>query len=139
MSDPTDANRPEHEQSSAWTDDPYVGKPYGYRRVLPPSPNGNGRDVFAGMPWWVRAIALVGVPALISMGLVFYGSLNIAGNVTANGHAVAMLAQDAQLHDQRVMSRFEQLQRSADTQTRILRSICQSVARTDLQREKCTE
>lgn len=101
--------------------------------------NGNGRDLFSGMPWWVRAIALVGVPAIISLWLVGLTTGTLATHVAENGAKVDTISADAKRHDDRVTLRFEALQRSADTQTRILRSICQSVAKTDLQRERCTE
>lgn len=110
--------------------------------------DGNGgRDlVFSGMPWWVRAIALVGVPAIISLWLVGLttGSLSsaVADNgmkIAANDKRIAEMAADDKHRGEQVTMRFEQLQRSAETQTRILRSICQSVAKTDLQRDRCTE
>jgi hypothetical protein len=128
MTEPN-ANRPEHEQSEAWTVDPYVGKPYGFKRVLPASPN--GRDPFAGMPWWVRAVALVGVPALISMGLVWFGAQSIATNVAANGTKVAAVSQEMQLHDAKVQTQFEELRRESAVQTRYLRTLCQAATRND--------
>lgn len=109
--------------------------------------DGNGRDLlFHGMPWWVRAIALVGVPAVISLWLVGLTTGTLATAVSDNGkkisandQRIAELAADDKSRGEQVNLRFEQLQRSAETQTRILRSICQSVAKTDIQRERCTE
>lgn len=101
--------------------------------------NGNGRDPLSGMPWQIRAIFIIGVPSAIALWLTYVGTANISQNVRTNGDALAIVRSEAALHDQRVRAQFDELQQSAITQTRILRSICQSVAKNDLQREKCTE
>lgn len=138
MADTPDANSPEHERSPAWTTDPYVGKPYGFERRLPTSPS-NGRDPLSGMPWWVKAVFILGAPTCIALFLVWTVTGTLAQNVATNGDRLSTLQTTTERHDDRVRAQFDDLKRASETQTRILRSICQSVAKNDLQREKCTE
>ena len=124
-------------KNPAYTVDPYVGKPYGYEHRLPESPN--GRDPFRGMPWMVRAVAILGVPAIIALGAVWWGANVIGGTVAENYTRLTTMAGADALHDQLVRTQLEELRRQGATQTRLLRSICQSVAKTDVQRDKCSE
>ena len=87
----------------------------------------------------VRAVAILGVPAIIALGAVWWGANVIGGTVAENYTRLTTMAGADALHDQLVRTQLEELRRQGATQTRLLRSICQSVAKTDVQRDKCSE
>lgn len=121
----------------AWDIDPYVDRPYGYTHRLPKSPN--GRDPLNGMPWQVRAILLLGVPSVIALAAVWWGAGVIGVTVADTQRLLLELQQHEQLHDQNVRTNFIGIQRQTETQIRLLRSICASVAKSDVARERCNE
>jgi hypothetical protein len=102
--------------------------------------NGNGnRDLFSGMPWWVRAVALVGVPTIISLWLVGQTTGELARNITKNKEISEVIAQRQHEQDESVTRRFLALERYFETSIRLQRIACRGSARTDAARDKCDE
>lgn len=97
----------------------------------------NGRDPMAGLPWWVRAIIIVGVPSAIALGLVWSDRTQLSNAVTDNNIRLRELKTDATAHDARVLTRFDVLERAANETNRILMANCVNNARDETARERC--
>jgi hypothetical protein len=105
-------------------------------KYIPPlSPN--GRDPLAGLPWWVKAVFLIGVPSAIALGLTWQVSTVLTTRVESNGKALEVVHSEARLHDQAVVSRFDYLSRQTDETNRILTATCNNQAKDDAQRDRC--
>lgn len=104
--------------------------------------NGNsakdGRyDPLAGLPWWVRAIVMVGVPSAIALGLVWSDRAQLADQVHTNGVLLRQIDADARAHDARVLLRFQELSTVTSETNRILTASCVNSATTVEARERC--
>jgi hypothetical protein len=97
----------------------------------------NGNGLWAGMPWWVKAIALVGVPSLISIGVITSDRMQLAGVVNANGAKIDTLQSVTTVHDSRVWIRFDELSKATQETNRILTATCVNAAPTIEARERC--
>jgi hypothetical protein len=92
--------------------------------------NGNGNGYATGdgfwrdMPWWVKAIAIVGVPSLISIGVIVSDRTQLAGTVTHNSERLQAIEQMHVTHDSRVLMRFEDLDAATKETNRILLATC---------------
>ncbi len=98
--------------------------------------NGNG-GLWGGMPWWVKAIALVGVPSLISIGVITSDRVQLSGVVNSNGQKIDSLQNLTTVHDSRVWIRFDELSRATAETNRILLAGCVNDAKTMEARERC--
>jgi hypothetical protein len=98
--------------------------------------NGNG-GLWGGMPWWVKAIALVGVPSLISIGVITSDRVQLSGEVRANGDKLNRIETGAVTHDSRVWLRFDELTEASKETNRILLAGCVNDAKTMEARERC--
>lgn len=97
--------------------------------------NGNGNGLWTGMPWWVRAVALVGVPALITVAAFGF----LAADVRA-AQASILANQATILANQRHIDEDGDRLREVVTQAvRIWRQTCLNTAKTELQIKGCTE
>ena len=96
--------------------------------------NGNGNGYTTGdgfwrdMPWWVKAIAIVGVPSLISIGVIVSDRTQLAGTVTRNGERLQSIEQMQITHDSRVWVRFEELADATKETNRLLLAACMNEA-----------
>jgi hypothetical protein len=100
--------------------------------------NGNGSiGLWQDMPWWVKAIALVGVPSLISIGVIVSDRTQLAQTVNDSHSKIQRLESDALAHDARVLVRFEELSRKTEETNRILTATCVNAATTMEARERC--
>ena len=100
--------------------------------------NGNGStDPMSGLPWWVRAIVIVGVPSAIALGLVWSDRIQLASDVIANGAILRQIHAEAKAHDERVLQRFEGLGFQTGETNRILLAGCVNDAKTTEARERC--
>jgi hypothetical protein len=97
----------------------------------------NGNGLWAGMPWWVKAIALVGVPSLISIGVITSDRMQLSGVVNVNGEKLSRIESQAITHDSRVWLRFDELSRATAETNRILMAGCVNNAQTIEARERC--
>jgi len=99
--------------------------------------NGNGNDPMSGLPWWVKAVVIVGVPSAIALGLVWSDRVQLAHSVTNNGILLHDLKSGAQLHDAKVTNRFDDLSSRVRESNRILLAQCVNEAKTPEARERC--
>lgn len=99
--------------------------------------NGNGRDPMAGLPWWVRAVVIVGVPSAIALGLVWSDRIQLASQVETNGGLLLQIQTEGKAHDTRVLQRFEELGQKSTETNRILLAGCVNDAKTIEARERC--
>ena len=101
--------------------------------------NGNGTtpDIMNGLPWWVKAIVIVGVPSAISLGLVWSDRAQLTASVEANqGMLTEMRVTDA-AHDVSMLRHFEVLSQQAVETNRILTASCVNSAKTEYERNRC--
>lgn len=105
--------------------------------------NGNGpgsalSDGFwRDMPWWVKAVAIVGVPSLISIGVIVSDRAQLAGTVRTTEERLQRVEQTQIMHDSRVWLRFDELGAAARETNRILMAGCVNDAKTMEARERC--
>lgn len=102
--------------------------------------NGNGFNdsgFWRDMPWWVKAIAIVGVPSLISIGVIVSDRTQLAGTVRATEDRLQRVEQTQITHDSRVWVRFDELTQATRETNRILVATCVNAAQTPLDRERC--
>lgn len=86
--------------------------------------NGNGV-----LPWWVRAIAVVGIPGALALYLVYVGA-QLAPRILATAEAA---------HSESIRTREllrEHIQ-SEEQMYRLLQRICSNAARGDDDRQRC--
>lgn len=76
------------------------------------------------MPWWVKAIAIVGVPSLISLGVIVSDRTQLTGTINRNAENLVSLQQQHVTHDSRVWLRFEELSSAAQETNRLLLAAC---------------
>lgn len=100
--------------------------------------NGNGSiGLWQDMPWWVKAIALVGVPSLISIGVIVSDRTQLAHTVNDSNSRLQRLESDALSHDARVLVQFQELSRKTEETNRILVATCVNAAQTMSDRDRC--
>ena len=99
--------------------------------------NGNSMSLWDDMPWWVKAIALVGVPSLISLGVIYSDRVQLSGAVDDNRTRLERLENLTTIHDGRVWVRFEELSQATRETNRILSATCVNAATTMEARERC--
>lgn len=109
--------------------------------VEPPKPmrrdDTTARDLFSGMPWWVRAALLVGAPMAIMTWLVWSDRVQMRDQVTeARTILTGMVISDA-AHDMKVTVQFNQLATESRETNRILIASCVNNATNDAQRNAC--
>jgi hypothetical protein len=86
--------------------------------------NSNGTDLFAGQPWWVKAIFFIGVPSAIALGLVWSDRVQLADTVNSNASCLQRIEQGANTHNDYVKDQFSRLSRATDETNRILLATC---------------
>lgn len=95
--------------------------------------NGNGWNPFAGMPAWMRFIAIVGVPASIALFLV----VRLDGRQSEQFHGLDEKVQSLLLVNSSLQRTTEDYIRDQRIQTTLLRQVCLNTAKTDAQRLEC--
>jgi hypothetical protein len=88
----------------------------------------NGSD-WTSMPWWVRAIAVIGVPGVLTLYLVYSGVQEVPATRRASEQAVQEILRNREImreHEIREQSNFRLLQR-----------ICINTAKTQDERNSC--
>ena len=88
----------------------------------------NGGD-WASMPWWVRAIAVIGVPGVLTLYLVYSGVQEVPATRRASELAVQEILRNREImreHEVRDQANFRLLQR-----------ICSNTARNADERDRC--
>lgn len=89
--------------------------------------------VLNGLPSWIRAIAVVGVPSVLSIVLVLF-LINLLNSpiqlVAAIKQDIEHIKQDFDTHDTREKSENE-------TNIRLLRQICRNTSKTEIGLDAC--
>lgn len=94
------------------------------------SPDYNGEDRRSGdLPWWVRSIAIIGIPGAIAIFLVWVGSQEVP-KIKAQGSETQAVA----LTNQKMI---DELKKKQDAMFRMLQRICSNTARTEYDRQRC--
>ena len=93
-------------------------------------PCGNGGAESNGMPWWVKAAGVVGVPSLIAVFLVY---------ALASGHQATTddIAKDVKAHAEASELHTSDSKAALDRIERIFRVMCVNAAADSMQRERC--
>lgn len=89
------------------------------------------------MPWWVKAVALVGVPSLISLGVIYSDRVQLAYTVNDTHSRLQRVESDAAAHDRAVSLRFDRLGEQTSETNRILTATCVNAAQTMVDRDRC--
>jgi len=90
-----------------------------------------------GMPWWVKAIVIVGVPSAISLGLVWSDRAHLSATVEANRSTLTEMRVTAAEHDRSMLQHFQVLAAQAAETNRILLAGCVNDAKTETARNRC--
>lgn len=83
----------------------------------------------SGLVFWMRAVAVVGIPGAIAIFLVYVGATEIpkiARQTQQNHDAMMRMQEMSQQHSEHSAAMFRMLQR-----------ICSNTARNDAERERC--
>lgn len=91
----------------------------------------NGTDGSLGLPWWVRAIALIGIPGAIAVYLVWIGATEVP-----QIKAEELSIKTEVIENQRLMR-----EHAEDTAAiyRMLVRVCSNTAKTEFERQRCFE
>jgi len=84
---------------------------------------------FAGLPAWVKALAVVGIPGALCLYLVYVGSQSLP-KLEAELIAMRLEAEKNRLVTQQQVTQSEQVYR-------ILQRICSNLAKSDEERSRC--
>jgi hypothetical protein len=99
--------------------------------------NGELKDPFFGMPWFIKAVALIGVPSVISLLLVWSIQVKVSDTVYSNAQAIHEVRLEAIAHDVRVQTSFAEIKQQGQVNERLLRMICSSLAKTPELSQNC--
>lgn len=92
-----------------------------------------------GLPMWVKAIAVVGLPSVICLYLVVTVTTFAMGETGVQGMQREMVihSREMRAHEMAGMQRAAELKLVMEATVRALRSICLNVARDDSERLRC--
>ena len=95
--------------------------------ITPTTPPKNGP--FGGQPWWVQAIAWLGIPGVLVLYLVYSGVENVPA-----------IRRSAERNTDEILRNREMIQaltQQSQINTRILQRICANTGKTDDERQRC--
>lgn len=98
---------------------------------------GNGSNVLAGSPWWVRATTWVGVPTAAFVFLLWWLTMGADAKLAHIDQVVTSEAAASTTHDNRVQTSFQRLEQRQDETTRILVALCVNAAKDEAARNRC--
>jgi hypothetical protein len=81
------------------------------------------------MPWWVRAVAIIGIPGMLATYLVYIGAQEIP--------TIRRSMEQAQLEVMRNREVLIRMEVRMDVVLRQLQRICYATAKTDSDRDRC--
>jgi hypothetical protein len=84
----------------------------------------NGDGFWKDMPWWVKAIAIVGVPSVLSVILVWSDRVQLLARVEYNTALLQKLTSDASTHATVDAAFDADLKRSSEETNRLLLAAC---------------
>jgi hypothetical protein len=65
---------------------------------------------FNGMPWWVRAIALIGLPGVAAGWLIYFLTTHVDASHVAQEKAVTSIASEIAIHAKDTVHMIQQLE-----------------------------
>lgn len=91
----------------------------------------------SGMPWWVRAIAYIGVPSAMAIYLVYFLANNVSAQQTNISTALATHVLESRVAAEQLKV-LEQEHRTSNTHVeRLLEILCLQGAKTTTDRRDC--
>lgn len=94
-------------------------------------------DPMSGLPWWMKAIVIVGVPSAIALGLVWSDRAQLSNTVqTIRTSQIEMQLGNLE-HDRNVRTEFDGLNKQTAETNRILLAGCVNSATNEEQRNRC--
>ena len=88
-----------------------------------------GDGLTTAMPWWVRAIAIIGIPGVLAIYLVYIGAQEIP--------SIRRAAEQTQLEVIRNREVMGQLLIQTEALSRRVNRLCYNTAKTDADRDRC--
>ena len=99
------------------------------------SPDTNNKDPFFGLPWPIRAIALVGLPAVLTIWLLFIGT----GEVRTEIKSSLAASRQNSIYLEKLMQNEIGLQLTLKQLIHLQRITCVSLAKNNETATKCLE
>jgi hypothetical protein len=99
--------------------------------------NGNGDGFWRDMPWWVKAIAIVGVPSIISIGVVYSDRVQLLETLFDQTRLIREVQAEAVKHIDRDTSIDLSILEATKETNRILLAECVNNAKNEISRERC--
>jgi hypothetical protein len=90
------------------------------------------KEAMEGLPTWARFIAAVGVPSAIALYLVWVLTAGVA-----SAQQVEAMSKKVDDHTAATERQLERMTTVLETQVRLARVICRSVAKSDLAKADC--
>jgi len=84
----------------------------------------NGDSFWKDMPWWVKAIAIVGVPSVLSLYIVYSDRAHLLAKMDVEAAILRQLSTASQLHAELDRTFDMELQHQAAETNRILLATC---------------
>jgi hypothetical protein len=88
--------------------------------------------LFSGMPWWVRAVTMIGAPAAIALYLTWFLTSGVSQNLATMRVQTEQHIHDMERHTMETTLGLLELRR-------YLLLICQNTAKTDIDRAGCNQ
>lgn len=86
-------------------------------------------STLAGLPAWVRAVAIIGVPSAIALFLVWMGATEIP--------RIRQIAEANRVNDEQILRNQAAILSSEEQLLRVTQRVCSQTARTDDERTRC--
>jgi hypothetical protein len=84
----------------------------------------NGDGFWKDMPWWVKAIAIVGVPSILSLGIVWSDRVQLLTKVDYNTKVLQTIHDAGATHATIDASLDAELKRASEETNRLLLAAC---------------
>ena len=84
----------------------------------------NGDSFWKDMPWWVKAIAVVGVPSILSIGVVWSDRVQLLSKMETEATILSAIQSNATVHFKTDQAFDENLEQYAIETNRILLATC---------------
>lgn len=95
----------------------------------PPDADARSEDLSSGMPWWVRAVAIIGIPGMLAIYLVYIGAQELP--------SIRRAAEQSEKEVLRNREVISSLATQVEALGRQVQRICYNTAKTDAERDRC--
>lgn len=103
----------------------------------PPATNGNGRDPLSGMPWYIKAVILIGVPGAIALALTWQSAFVLQQSVALNGVKLVTMQQELRVHDAAAAAHVNDSHEALEELNRVVLAMCMNAATNMAGRDRC--